>query len=187
MGMAMVETWVNQDLKQPVRMIYPKGNFFEDDNNGNLVGVRVYDGGSPAALTGSCVGYCVLSNGASIPVNGTVSGNTAYIVVPSTAYAVPGPIIVVIKNINGSNVATLAAICTTVIGTGGTIGDPSAAIIAEWTAAINSAISTVQGNSVRFDTTQSLTSAQKAQAKSNIGATYSVVNIGDDDYKLVCP
>ena len=187
MVMAMVETWVNQDLKQPVRMIYPKGNFFEDDNNGNLVGVRVFDGDSPATLTGSCVGYCVLSNGASIPVNGMVSGNAAYIVIPSSAYAVPGPVIVVIKNINGSDVATLAAICTTVIGTGGTIGDPSAAVIAEWTSIINTAIATVQGNSVRFDTSQSLTNTQKAQAKSNIGAVYSAVQISGDDYKIVCP
>ena len=187
MVMAMVETWVNQDLKQPVRMIYPKGNFFEDDNNGNLVGVRVFDGDSPVALTGSCVGYCVQSNGASIPVNGTISGNTAYIVLPSSAYAVPGPIIVVIKNINGSNVATLAAICTTVIGTGGTVGDPSAEVIAEWTAAINTAIATVQGNSVRFDASQSLTDAQKTQARSNIGATYSAVLISGENYKIICP
>ena len=187
MIMAMIETWVKQDLKQPVRMIYPKGNFFEEDNNGNLVGVRVYNGDSPAALTGSCVGYCVLANGSTVPVNGTVSGNTAYIVLPSSAYAVPGPVIVIIKNINGSNVATIGAICTTVIGTGGTVGDPSAAVIAEWTATINTAIATVQGNSVRFDTSQSLTSAQKAQAKSNIGATYHAVLISGDDYKIVCP
>ena len=187
MTMAMVETWVSQDLKQPVRMIYPKGNFFEEDNNGNIVGVRVYNGDSPAALTGSCVGYCVLSNGSSIPVNGTVSGNTAHIVIPSSVYAVPGPVIVVIKNINGSNVATLAAICTTVIGIGGTIGDPSAAVIDEWTETINTAIATVQANSVRFDTSQSLTNTQKAQAKSNIGAVYYAVHISGDDYKIVCP
>lgn len=185
--MAMVEILVNQDLKQPVRMIYPKGNLFENDNNGNLVGVRVFNGDTPATLTGSCVGYCILSNGASIPVNGTISGNSAYIIIPSSAYAVPGPIIVVIKNINGSNVATLAAICTTVIGIGGTIEDPSAAVIAEWTATINAAISTVQSNSVRFDAAQSLTAAQKAQAKSNINATYSAVNISGDDYRIVCP
>ena len=185
--MAMVETWVNQDLKQPVRMIYPKGNFFENDNNGNLVGVRVFNGDTPAALTGSCVGYCVLSDGLSIPVNGTVSGNTAYIVIPSSVYAVPGPVIVIIKNINGSDVATLAAICTTVIGIGGTIEDPSAAVIAEWTATINAAITTVQSNSVRFDTSQSLTTAQKTQAKENIGATYSAVLISGDDYKIICP
>ena len=185
--MAIIETWVKQDLKQPVRMIYPKGNFFEDDNNGNLVGVRVFDGDTPSSLTGSCVGYCVLSNGASIPVNGTVSGNTAYIVIPSSVYTVPGPVIVVIKNVNISNVVTLAAICITVIGTGGTVGDPSAAVIAEWTAAINAAIATVQGNSVRFDASQSLTAEQKAQAKSNIGATYTAVLISGDDYKIVCP
>lgn len=185
--MAMVETWVMQDLKEPVRMVYPKGNFFENDNNGNLVGVRVFNGDSPASLTGSCVGYCVLSNGASIPVNGTVSGNTAYIVIPSSVYAVPGPVIVIIKNINVSNVATLAAICTTVIGIGGTIEDPSAEVIAAWTAQINAAIVTVQGNSVRFDTSQSLSTAQKEQARNNIAANTSAVQISGDDYRIVIP
>ena len=187
MTMARVETWVNQDLKHPVQIIYPNGNFFENDNNGNLVGVRVFNGATPAALTGSCVGYCVLSNGASIPVNGTLSGNTAYIILPSSVYAVPGPVIVVIKNINDLDTTTLAAICTTVIGTGWTIGDPSATVIAEWTAMINTAISTVQGNSVRFDASQSLTTTQKNRAKSNIGATYTAVLISGEDYKIVCP
>lgn len=183
----MVETWVSQDLKQPVKMIYPKGNFFEEDNQGNLVGVRVFNNGSAATLSGSCVGYCVLANGTSIPVNGTVSENKAYIVLPSSAYTIPGPIIVIIKLVSGSVVTTLAAICTTVIGVGGVAADPSTAVIAEWTAQINAAIATVQANSVRFDTSQSLTASQKAQAKSNIGATYSAVQISGDDYRIVCP
>ena len=185
--MAMVETWVNQDLKQPVKMVYPNGNFFEDDNLGNLVGVRAFNGDTPAALSGSCVGYCVLSNGSSIPVNGTVSGNTAYIILPSLVYTVPGPIIIVIKLVAGSTITTLAAICTTVVGVGGVANDPSAAVIAEWTASINTAIATVQGNSVRFDTSQSLTAVQKAQAKENIGAVYSVIDLGNDNYKIVIP
>ena len=187
MKMAMVETWVNQDLKQPVRMIYPKGNFFEEDNQGNLVGVRVFNNGSDASLSGSCIGYCVLATGASIPVNGTVSGNTAYIILPDSVYTIPGPIIVIIKLISGSVVTTLAAICTTVVGTGSVTSDPSAEVIAEWTAIINAAITTVQGNSVRFDLAQSLTTTQKEQAKSNIGATYSAVLISGDDYKIICP
>lgn len=187
MVMAMVETWVNQDLTQPVRMIYPKGNFFEEDNLGNLIGVRAYNNGSPAYLDGSCVGYCILANGASVPVNGSVSGNTAYIILPQSAYAVPGPICIILKLISGSTVTTLASICTTVVGLGNNVSDPSAAVIAEWTAQINAAISAVQNNSVRYDTSQSLTSTQKAQAKSNIGAVYSAVSLGGGNYRIVVP
>ena len=187
MVMAMVETWVNQDLKEPVKIIYPKGNFFEDDNLGNLVGVHVFNNGSPEILSGSCTGYCVLATGASIPVNGTVSGNSAYIILPDSAYSVPGPIIVILKLVNSSVITTLAAVCTTVVGVGGVASDPSAAIIAEWTAQINAAIATVEGNSVRYDTTQSLTTAQKNQAKQNIGAIYSVESLGNDNYKIIIP
>lgn len=187
MEMAMVETWVNQDLKQPVKMTYPKGNFFEEDSGGNLVGVRAFNGETPVTLSGSCVGYCVLANGSSVPVSGTVSGNTAYIVLPSSAYLIPGPIIVVIKLISGSTITTLAAICTTVVGVGDVAADPSATVIAEWTATINAAIATVQANSVRFDTAQSLSTSEKSQARSNIGANCSVVSLGNDNYRIVIP
>lgn len=184
--MAMVETWVVQELKEPVRMNYPKGNLFENDNFGNLVGVHVLNNGSPATLSGSVVGYCVNATGAAIPVNGTLSGNAAYIVLPNFAYSVPGLINIIIKLVTGSTVTTLAAICMTIVGVGSVV-ELSSAIIAEWTAQINAAIATVQGNSVRFDTSQSLTGEQKAQAKSNIGAVYSAVQISGDDYKIICP
>ena len=185
--MAMVETWVNQDLKEPVRMTYPKGNFFGGDNLGNLVGVHVYSNGSPSNLSGSIIGYCSLSNGTSVPVNGSISGNDAYIIVPSAAYDVPGVIVIIIKLVSGTTITTLAAICTTVIGVGDVVVDPSASVIAEWTASIDAAISTVEGNSVRYDTSQSLTSSQKALARSNIGVSYSAVQVSGNDYKIVCP
>lgn len=187
MAMAMVETWVNQDLKEPVRMNYPKGNLYSDDNLGNLVGVRAFSDGLPASLSGSVVGYCVLATGAAIPVSGTLSDNTAYIVLPDSAYSVPGLINIIIKITSGSTVTTLAAICMTVVGVGSVVSEPSAAVIEEWTAQINAAIATVQSNSVRFDTSQSLTTAQKTQARSNMGATFSVVQIDGDNYKVICP
>ena len=186
MTMAVIETWVNQDLKQPVRMIYPKGNFFENDNLGNLVGVKVYNNNVPATLSGSVVGYCVLSSGVSVAVNGTLSGNAAYIILPQLAYSFPGIINIIIKLVNGSTVTTLAAICTTVIGIGSSI-DPGTEIIAQWTAQINAAIATVEGNSVRYDTSQSLTSTQKQQARDNIGDFYTVQNIENDDYLIIVP
>lgn len=185
--MAQIETWVSQDLKEPVRMNYPKGNLYSDDNQGNLVGVRVFDNGSPASLSGAVTGYCVLATGVAIPVSGTLSGNSAYIVLPDSAYSVPGLINIIIKLTSGSTVTTLAAICMTVVGVGSVVADPSAAIIEEWTAQINAAIATVQANSVRFDTAQSLTGAQKAQVKQNIGPVYSVVGLGNNEYKIICP
>jgi hypothetical protein len=147
----------------------------------------VFNNGSPASLSGSVVGYCVLATGAAIPVSGILSDNTAYIVLPNSAYSVPGLINIIIKLASNSTVTTLAAICMTIVGVGSVVIDPSAAIIDEWTAQINAVIATVQGNSVRFDTSQSLTSEQKAQAKLNIGATYSAVQISGDDYRIICP
>ena len=187
MKMARIETWVNQDLKQPVKMIYPKGNFFEDDDSGNLVGVRVFNEGLPFSLSGSCIGYCILANGVSIPINGSLSENTASVVIPPSAYTVPGPIVVILKVVNGLTTTTLAAICTTVIGIGNNVSDPSAAVIAEWTAQINATLSALENGAVLYSESQSLTSSQKLQARNNIGANTSAVQIFNDKYKIIVP
>ena len=39
----MIETWYNQDVKQPVKVRYLDGNVFSQDNKGNRVGVYLYD------------------------------------------------------------------------------------------------------------------------------------------------
>lgn len=183
--MSRVETWVYQDLNEAVKINHICGVVFSADNEGNLVGVRVYKNGAPVELSGSCIGYCTLANGMTVPVSGTVVSNKAYIVLPSTVYAVPGPISIVIKNIDGSAVTTLAAVISMVYGVGDTIPDPSQETIDMWTAQINAAIAAVSGNSVRYDTSQSLTTAQKQQAQENIGATLTVVNTSGDNYKLI--
>lgn len=185
--MAQVETWVDCDLKKPVLMHYPKGLMFSEDNLGNLVGVNVYSDGEPVTLAGSVTGYCILANGASIPVAGTRSANKAYIVIPQTVYNVPGMIVVIIKLTEGSTITTLAALTTTVIGIGDVPADPGQATIDQWTAQINAVITSLQNGAVRYDTSQSLTNAQKAQARTNIDANTSAVHVVGDNYKIICP
>lgn len=185
--MAHVETWVDCDLKKPVLMHYPKGLMFSEDNLGNLIGVNVYSDGEPVTLAGSVTGYCILANGASIPVAGTRNANKAHIVIPQTAYNVPGMIVVIIKLTEGSTTTTLAALTTTVIGIGNVPADPGQATIDQWTEQINAVITSLQNGAVRFDTSQTLTAEQKTQARNNIGANTTAVLIANEDYKIIVP
>ena len=185
--MAIIESWVAQDLKKPVEVRYIKGNIFQDDNNGNLFGVIVTDNGSSASLTGTVIGYCIRANGTTVPVSGTLSSNKASIILPDSAYIIPGQLNIVIK-LTGSTVATtLAFIVVTVIGIGSITATPSDQTIEEWTRQINATIALLENGAVRYDESQSLSASQKLQARANIGANTSVVLVSGNDYKIVIP
>ena len=51
--MALIESWVKCELSRAVQVQYLQGNLFSADNQGNLVGVRVFENGEPASLSGS--------------------------------------------------------------------------------------------------------------------------------------
>lgn len=114
--MAVIETWLRQDLKGLVTVRSLQGQVFSLDNGGNLIGVKVTKDGTPVTLTGTVTGYCILSDGQTVTVTGSGSsgiqnGNEAYIVLPQLVYSVPGQISIVIKLTSGSVTTTLAA-CT---------------------------------------------------------------------------
>lgn len=114
--MAVIETWLRQDLKGLVTVRSLQGQVFSLDNGGNLIGVKVTKDGKPVTLTGTVTGYCILSDGQTVTVTGSGSsgiqnGNEAYIVLPQLVYSVPGQISIVIKLTSGSVTTTLAA-CT---------------------------------------------------------------------------
>lgn len=185
--MAVIESWFDQDLKEAVKVRYLDGVVFDSDNKGNLVGVKVFSNGLPVNLSGGCTGYCILASGISVPVAGTVSENTAYIVLPDTAYSVPGPINIILKLVSGTTVTTLAAVVSTVYGTGSVVADPSQSTIDAWTAQINATLAALEAGAVLYSESQSLTTAQKQQARSNIGADASAVLISGSDYKIIVP
>ena len=185
--MARTEIWINCELTQPAVVLYPNGRLFQGDAYGNVIGIHVYSDKQPVNLTGSIIGICYLANGASVPVSGSISGNSAYVVLTDACYAVPGPVIIVIKNVNESITATLGAVVTTVFGTGDASVAPSQTTINAWLAMIQTAINNVEGSSIRYDISQSLTDAQKTQALSNLGKIYDVVQFPDDDYVIILP
>lgn len=91
------ETWLQTDLKKPVIVQKITGNLFSADNQGNLIGVEVLDNGAPATLSGNVNGYIIRADGETVLISGTLSGNKASIVLPSSAYAVVGQESIVIK------------------------------------------------------------------------------------------
>lgn len=95
--MAIFETWLKNDLKQPVKVEKLEGNLFSADSGGNLIGVEVYDNGQPASLSGAVTGYILRADGTTVILTGTLSGNKASIVLPSSAYVIIGWESIVIK------------------------------------------------------------------------------------------
>ena len=107
--MAVMETWFDQDLGEPVKIRTMTGVMFRQDSQGNLVGVRITKDGEAVTLAGTVTGYVIRADGTTITVSGTRSGNTAYIILPATACAVTGPVTITIKLAEGSEILTLAA------------------------------------------------------------------------------
>lgn len=144
--MALIETWVNQDVKQPVKVRYLDGNVFSADNSGNLIGVNLFDDGSPAVISGAVSANVIRSDGVTVPVGGSYTGNKATVVLPQAAYAVPGVISIVIKVTDNSVVTTIAAIVANVyMSSTDSIVDPGSIIpsIENLIATINAAVATI--------------------------------------------
>ena len=95
--MAVFEKWLTSDLKKPLRVARMTGEFFSQDSLGNLIGVEVLDNGEAASLSGGVFGYVIRNDGNTVLVNGTLSGNKASITLPASAYAIVGPVSIVIK------------------------------------------------------------------------------------------
>ena len=132
------------------------------------------------------------------PINGTTSGNTAEVILPTSCYVTPGRFRFTM------NLSKTGGYTRTVLwvegmverNVGGTIIDPGTPVgnIEQAVGAANAAASaaseaaaeaseaaeaaeSVVSSSVRYDTAQSLSGAQKAQGRANIGA----VSITEDD------
>lgn len=109
--MAIIETWFEQDLKRPVKINKLDGNVFSQDNEGNLIGVELFDNGEPAIISGTVSGTVIRADGGTVAISsGTLSGNKCSVILPSTAYAVPGLISVVIKLTSGGRITTVCAV-----------------------------------------------------------------------------
>ena len=127
--MAQFETWLNVDLKKPLKVHVISGTAFSQDNRGNLVGAVVTDGGLASALEGTVMGYCVRADGQTVVVHGGHALNRAWIELPEAAYAAPGMMQIAIRLVNGDQKTVLAAFQATVQRTStDTLVDPGEAV-----------------------------------------------------------
>lgn len=110
----MIESWFEQDLMQMVPVRNIGGHLFTADSQGNLIGVKVKKNGEAVTLAGTITAKIIRADGYTVTATGTKSGNTAYIILPSDAYAVPGPISIVLKNVDSGVTTTLLAVQSTV-------------------------------------------------------------------------
>ena len=109
--MALIETWVKQDLKNLVQVRWLEGNLFSQDNRGNLIGVEVYNHGLPETLSGTVSAMVVRADGGTVPIeSGTLDDNKASVVLPEAAYAITGNITISIKLAYSGAVTTLACV-----------------------------------------------------------------------------
>ena len=127
--MAQIETWLNQEMTQAVKVRYLDGNLFSMDNAGNLIGVKLTKDGTDYSGGGTVSANVIRSDGGTVAVSGALSGNTATVVLPQAAYAVPGVVSIVMKLTVSGEVTTIAAVVANVYeSTTSTTVDPGTII-----------------------------------------------------------
>lgn len=139
-----INNWFNQDINQavPVRFI-EHGNMFSHNGDGNILGVYLYNNGSPYTVTGTVTGYAVLPDGTTVPCVGSKSGNSASVIVPAAAYQ-PGQILVSVFISDGTHTTTVLAVSVNVVqARTGTQVDPGS-VVSDWTDTINAAMQEVE-------------------------------------------
>lgn len=100
------------------------------DNSANIFGVRMIKNGEPADTTGlACVGYFIRPDGNTLVINGSISGNMAYVTLPAAAFVVEGNYSLVIKVSGTGFTETLRIVDGTVVKTTTeTILDPASVV-----------------------------------------------------------
>lgn len=112
--MARIESWFKQDLTKPVKVHAISGNLFSADNQGNLIGVEVFNNGEPVTLSGTVSANVIRPDGGTVAVTGSYTGNRASVILPAAAYAYPGIETIVLKLTESEVVTTLAAVVVTI-------------------------------------------------------------------------
>ena len=139
--MAQFETWLNADLSELPRVQSLSGVMFSQDVMGNKVGVTVTNGGENYTITGTITGYVIRSDNSTVVIDGDSNENKAWIELNEQAYAIPGPISIMIRETVG-DVKTVLCACRTTVMRSSTdaIIDPGQVLpsVAELTARVES-------------------------------------------------
>ena len=143
--MAQFKQWFTQDLTESIVVRHCESVMFTGDDNGAVVGVRLFDGGPAYSSGGTVSGAVKRSDGGLVPLTGTLSGNAASVVIPAAALAYPGPIGVHIILTQGGSVTTVLKAIYSVDDNTGAAVDPGTIIpsVNDLITAINNAVASV--------------------------------------------
>lgn len=140
----------------------------EADVNENRFGFRCLRNGEPVSLTGTAVlGHFIRADGNTVQLTGEVDGDTAFVTLPATCYAVEGQFTLAIKLSGGGVTGTIRIVDGTVVSTtNGAVIDP--------------------GNVIP-DLTDYLAVVEDAEeaAETVFGISVTAELISGDDYKIV--
>lgn len=102
----------------------------EGDEKGDLFGVRISRDGEPVDLSGlTTIGYFQRADGTTMLINGYRTGNFVYVILPDSAYAVPGVFQLAIKVTGDGTTSTVRIVDGTIVDTiTGAIVDPGGVI-----------------------------------------------------------
>ena len=121
-----------QDLHDDIRIRQCGSLAFNADALSNVITVELYEGDSPATLSGTVVGSVICPDGSTVTINnGSISGNKVSITLTGDCFAIPGQIGVGIQIVSGSTKTTvLKAIYTVELFETSTVVDPESRITA---------------------------------------------------------
>lgn len=100
------------------------------DEDGDRFGMRLLDDGQPVSLSGaSCIGYFIRQDGATLVINGSISGGVAYVELPAAAYSIEGQFSLAIKIAGTGYAGTMRIVDGTVVKTTtGNMLDPASEV-----------------------------------------------------------
>lgn len=96
------------DISQPLLPTVLQPMMVTGDKLANRIGVRLRSGAQPYTPDGSCRGYVLRADGATVPIlNGVANGNEMYIDLPEAAYAVQGSVVISIVCVTSTAITTV--------------------------------------------------------------------------------
>lgn len=160
------------------------------DAMANRYGVELYFDGEPVNLgSASCIGLFMAPDGTNIVISGQdythCENNIAYVQLPQACYNVEGQFTLAIKVIDAPITGTMRLVDGTVNNTGaeGAVAPTGSVPTYQEVLAVYQQMLEAKAGSVRFDITQSLSTANKERARSNIEAQEDIgLYIDSDGY-----
>ena len=115
--MAQFVNMFDVDLKKRTSPMPLSQMVCEGNASANRIGAYVYDDGEAVTLGGTCTGLVMRADGTTVPLTGTISENSAYVVLDQSSCSIDGPIQVAVNWVSGSDVTTLLVAYGTVVNT----------------------------------------------------------------------